>query len=107
MKTGLTKRYDLESSFQADAEKLIESMGGYVIKVHVSAHQRKGTPDLTCCYQGRFVAFELKIKDNKPTPIQLNKIRRIQLAGGIAKPVWTLAEIKETLHEISGIQQDS
>ena len=107
MQTGLDKIYNTESDFQSDAEDLIKKMGGYVVKIHVSAYQRKGEPDLFVCYKGFFVAFECKIKDNKPTEIQKLKMNNIIRAGGIAKPVWSLREIKETLDEVSRIQQDS
>lgn len=106
--TGTKKKSksELEAAFQKEAKDLIESMGGYAIKVHVSAYQSQGEPDLVCCFLGRFVAFELKIDDNKPSALQQEKIEDIKRAGGIAKPVWSINEIKETLYEISRIQQD-
>lgn len=105
--TGIKKKskQDLESAFQRDAILEIEKMGGYVIKIHVSAYQSQGEPDLICCYKGRFVAFELKVKGNKPSALQLEKIEDIKRAGGIALPVYSINEIKETLYEISRIQQ--
>lgn len=109
MRTGDKKKSksksELEAAFQEEAIKLIESMGGKVTKVHVSAYQSQGEPDLICCYKGRYVAFELKIDDNKPSALQLEKIEDIRRAGGIALPVWSINEIKETLYEISRIQQ--
>lgn len=108
MKTiGIKKKSksELEASFQKEAIELIESMGGKVTKVHVSAYQDQGEPDLICCYRGRYVAFELKIDGNKPSKLQLEKIEDIKRAGGIALPVYSINEIKETLYEISRIQQ--
>ena len=109
MKTGTKKKSksELEAAFQKEAKELIESMGGYTIKIHVSAYQPQGDPDLVCCYLGRFVAFELKIDGNKPSALQEIKMSQIRLAGGIAKPVYTLKEIEETLYEIFRIQQGS
>lgn len=108
MKTIGTKKKsktELESAFQKEAINLIASMGGYVIKIHVSAYQSQGEPDLVCCYRGRFVAFELKVDDNKPSTLQLEKIADIKRAGGVALPVYNINEIKETLYELSRIQQ--
>jgi hypothetical protein len=51
------------------------------------------------------VRFELKIDNNKPSELQLEKIEDIKRAGGIALPVWSINEIKETLYEISRVQQ--
>ena len=113
MQTGLVKnfnldkRYEDESVFQKDAEDYIELRGGHVDKYNVTAYSKKGTPDLIGCFLGRYVCFELKVKDNKPTKIQEMKMRSVRLAGGIAKPAWTLREIKETLDEISRVQQGS
>ena len=107
--TGTKKKSksELEAAFQKEAIELIESMGGYPIKVHVSAFQSQGEPDLVCCYEGRFVAFELKVDNNKPSALQLEKIKDIKRAGGIALPVYSINEIKETLYEISRIQRAS
>lgn len=105
--TGTKKKSksELEAAFQKEAQETIERMGGYPIKVHVSAFQSQGEPDLVCCYKGRFVAFELKVDGNKPSKLQLEKIEDIKRAGGIALPVYSINEIKETLYEISRIQQ--
>lgn len=97
MTTGTKKP---ESDFQKKAEKLIESLGGYPIKVHVSAFQSQGEPDLVCCYKGRFVAFELKVDGNKTSELQDFKIAQIKKAGGIAIAVYSLEEIEEALYEI-------
>lgn len=108
MKTnGIKKKSksELEAAFQKECKELVERMGGYVIKVHVSSFQSQGEPDLVCCYKGLFVAFELKIEGNKPSPLQLEKIEDIKRAGGIALPVYSINEIKETLYEISRLRQ--
>ena len=101
--TGKDKK-EAESRFQKKAKELIESKGGYTIKIHVSAYQSEGEPDLVCCYKGKFVAFELKVDNNKPSKLQLEKIKEIQAAGGIAKAVWSLEEIEETLYEVCRVQ---
>ena len=104
-KTGINKKKELESKFQKEAIKLIREMGGHTDKIHVSAFQSQGTSDLVCCYKGRYVAFELKVDNNKPSELQQIKMESVIRAGGIAKPVWTLKEIEETLYEIFRLQQ--
>lgn len=94
----------LESDFQEKAIKLIRDKGGYVVKIHVSALQSQGEPDLMCCYLGRFICFELKIPGNKASELQKFKIKQITNAGGIAKAVYSLKEIEETLYEIQRLQ---
>ena len=104
-KTGTNK---LESELQReDVIPYLKSMGAYVLKVHVGSYQRRGDPDVHCCYLGRYVAFELKRSEKlKPTKIQLYRIQKIREAGGIAHAVSSLSEIEEVLHEISIVQQD-
>lgn len=79
-----------------------------MLKTHVSSFQKQGEPDITCCYLGRYVAFELK-RDKQSTTKKLQdyKIKCINLAGGIAKRVDNIKEIEEVLYEISRVQQDS
>lgn len=93
-----------ESNFQGKVIKLIEERGGYMVKVHVSAYQSQGTPDILCCYLGRFVAFELKVDGNKTSKLQDVRIKRIRKAGGIAKAIYSLEEIEETFNEIFRVQ---
>ena len=96
---------ELESAFQTKVIALIKSKGGYVLKTHVSSFQRQGEPDVTVCYKGRYLAFELKVKGNKPTKLQEHKMCEIRRAGGIAMVARTLKEVEEALDEISGVQQ--
>jgi len=46
-----------------------------------------GIPDIIGCYCGRFVAIEVKIDSNKPTPLQTHYIEKIREAGGFAEVV--------------------
>ena len=94
-------RKDLESAFQTEVIDKIERMGGYVLKTHVSSFQKQGEPDVTVCFKGRYVAFELKVGDNQPTKLQLLRLKEIRRAGGIAMVVRQISQVEETLNEIS------
>ena len=97
----------LESNFQQEVIDFLTTKGAYVLKTHVSSFQKQGEPDITCCYLGRYVAFELKRdKHEKPTALQEYKMRLIRNAGGIAMRVDSLKEVEEVLNEIFRIQQD-
>lgn len=100
-------RIEKESTFQSKAIEYIQKRGGYVVKVHVSAYQKQGVPDLIVCYMGMFVAFELKAKRGTAKQLQLFNKEQIQHAGGTAKVVKTLKEIEDTLDEIFRIRQDN
>lgn len=98
----------LENDFQPEVIKYLENAGAYVLKTHVSSFQKQGEPDITCCYKGRYVAFELK-KDEKAkaTKLQEYKMKLIRKAGGIAMRVDNIKQVEEVLYEISRIQQDN
>ena len=77
-----------------------------MLKTHVSSFQKQGEPDITCCYKGRYIAFELKRdKNSKTSKLQEYKMKLIRKAGGLAIRVDNLNQVKEVLYEISRIQQ--
>ena len=77
-----------------------------MLKTHVSSFQKQGEPDITCCYKGRYIAFELKRdKNSKTSKLQEYKMKLIRNAGGLAIRVDNLNQVKEVLYEISRIQQ--
>ena len=99
---------NLESGFQKEVISYLESEGAYVLKTHVSSFQKQGEPDITCCYKGRYIAFELKRdKNSKTSKLQEYKMKLIRNAGGIAMRIDTINKVKEVLYEISRIQQGS
>lgn len=104
MMTQNGKNKELESDFQEKVEKLLNNWGAYRVKVHVSAYQDQGTPDILVCFLGKFIAFELKVKGNYLSPLQKLRIKQIRHAGGIAKGIYSLEEIEETLYEIQRFQ---
>jgi hypothetical protein len=56
---------------------------------------RTGVPDLLVCYQGRFYGVEVKAGKNKPSPEQIEQLRLIELAGGVAVVVRSYEELQE------------
>lgn len=59
------------------------------IKQHGSAFSSRGVPDILLCIKGAFVAVELKVGDNRPTPLQAEYMERIKKAGGMAMVITT------------------
>ena len=72
---------------------------GKVINVQGSVYSEKGTPDVIGCVKGRFVAFECKKFDGKPSKIQEFRIKQWQKCGGIAGFAYSLDEAKDLLHK--------
>lgn len=81
-----------ETPLQSKIQKLIQKRGGYVFKNHGSMIAEPGRSDLTFCYLGRYVSFEVKVGDNQPTEQQLIHLRNVQRAGGFAFVVRSVAE---------------
>ena len=97
-----------ERDLQPEIIKYLESKGAYVLKTHVSSFQAQGEPDITCCYLGRYLAFELKRDEKeKARKLQEYKMKLIRNAGGLAMRVDNIKQVEEVLYEISRIQQDS
>lgn len=62
----------------------LKSQGGWWFKVHGGPFQLAGVPDIIGCWQGLFVAIELKVPGGEPTKLQLLVIEAIIKAGGRA-----------------------
>lgn len=92
-----------EKKVEEKIKDYLDSLGAYYLKVHGSAFQPSGTPDLLCCINGRFVGIEVK----KPSggirsELQKFKIKQIQNAGGVGFFANSLDVVKDELsrHDI-------
>ena len=66
-------------------KKLKAEVGGKWFKVHGSAFQEAGQPDLIGCVDGRFFGFEVKIPGKgKVSAIQAETLKEWRREGGIA-----------------------
>jgi hypothetical protein len=63
---------------------------------------RNGVPDLICCINGLFFAFEIKDVKGKASPLQTANLIQIQACGGYAFVVRSVGEVKEILHKCFG-----
>lgn len=92
---NINKIYTDEASLLDDAVGMLELIGAYVLRK--DAFVLKGFPDLYICYEGRFIAIELKDNTGKLSPHQEKQIQKIRRAGGIAGGCRTLEEIIELI----------
>lgn len=83
-----------ESVLQSKIMKWLESQGAWVAKYPGGRYAKNGTPDILCCLDGRFYAFEVKVGNNKPSKIQEFQMQMIKAAGGVAAPVWSLEDVQ-------------
>jgi len=70
-------------------------------KQHGGQFGTAGIPDIICCLNGRFVAFEVKTETGKLTKLQESTIQKIQRAKGEAFKVTSLTEVKEILKNLT------
>lgn len=89
----------IESALQTKCVKYLKSKDIYVLNTRGSSFMTIGTPDLIACIDGRFVAFELKVKDNDLEPAQRINRDIIVASGG-------LHFVPRTLEEFISIVED-
>ena len=72
------------------------------VKIHGSAYQASGIPDIIGVYKGRFIAFEVKLPDKEHTVSrrQALMVVRITLAGGVAKVVSSMREVTDIMESL-------
>lgn len=104
MKPAREKPFPNETALSVACQKRIRvEHSGAVLKVHGSAMQRKGEPDLLASVPvsggglGRFCAIELKQPGKVPTSLQYKRLRDYAAAGALAGYVTTEVELDELL----------
>lgn len=73
-----------EARLQRKIQDAVRARGAFVFKVHGSQYMMSGLPDLIICYRGLFVALEVKMPGNKPSPAQVLRMQQIKTAQGHA-----------------------
>lgn len=84
-----------EQDIQRKILKYLETKHIYVVKV-ISA-SKAGVPDILCCYQGKFLAIEVKTPNTRHNTSELQKynISKIIGAGGKAIVAWDVKQVEE------------
>lgn len=87
-----------ESTLQRKILKALKPHGFFVV-IHGGPYQRVGLPDIIGCSRGRFVGLEVKLpgEPHPPTPSQLQVLKEITRAGGIAAVVHSEQEALDAL----------
>lgn len=87
-----------EQALQKKIIKWLESQGAYVVKTITT--NRRGTPDLLVCLDGKFIGIEVKAKGKLRTvsPIQEYNLNKIREAGGIAFAADSLETVQDAIN---------
>lgn len=73
-------------------------------KEHIGMYGTAGVPDVICCLDGQFFAFEVKTPEGRLTKLQEHTIQRIKDAGGHAFVVRSVDDVKAVLWAYAGIE---
>ena len=84
-----------EAKVKRKVVAMLKERGAYYFYPVTSGYGASGVPDVVVCYRGAFIGVECKAGKNKPTPLQLDNLRRIAEAGGTA-----LVINEENIHEL-------
>jgi hypothetical protein len=71
-------------------------------KQHGGQFGTAGLPDIICCINGRFIAFEVKTESGKLTKLQESMLKKINAANGNAYKVTSVQEVKEIIRNMEG-----
>ena len=89
----------LERDVVAAIRKYLASLGSDIFfwKEHGGPYGTSGIPDIICCYKGRFLGLEVKLPGGKLTVLQKRALDRINAAGGIARRVESVDDVKAVI----------
>lgn len=73
-----------EAKVKKKVADILKALGAYYFYPVTAGFGASGVPDIVCCYNGKFIAFECKAGANKPTALQQKNINAILIAGGYA-----------------------
>ena len=69
-------------------------------KEHGGEFGQAGIPDIICCLNGKFIAFEVKTDKGKTTVLQEITLRKIRRAGGYAEVVRSVSDVKTIIEKL-------
>ena len=86
----------LERDVVTAIRRYLASLGSDVFfwKEHGGPYSTAGIPDIICCYRGRFLGLEAKLPGGRLTELQKRALEKINRAGGIARRVESVEDVK-------------
>jgi hypothetical protein len=76
-----------ETRFKMKVLKELDKLGSKVWYTKVQQRSKRGDPDIILCVNGRFMAWELKVGNNKVTRLQAHVLKLIEDAGGVSREI--------------------
>lgn len=94
---GLQPRGLSESDISKQIRQLLFRVGAFPIKIAGGPYQKPGISDWLVCFEGRFIAIEVKKPGGKLTEKQEQFLHDVRAAGGIAFVAYSVDEVIENL----------
>ncbi len=91
----------LERDVVAAIKKYLSSLGPdvFFFKEHGGPYSVAGIPDIIVWYKGRFLGLEAKLPNGRLTELQKRAIDKINRAGGVARRVESVEDVKAIIRE--------
>ena len=86
-----------ESRLVKQIRERLKEAGWLTYKIHGSAYQEPGIPDLLCFRRGQPLAIEVKVVGNAPTAVQLRQHARLRAAGVEVVVAYSIDDIAHVL----------
>ncbi len=87
-----------EKEIQKKIIEYLNKNGAYSVKSIVT--NRSGSPDIICCFNGLFVALEVKTEKGITSKLQEYHQKEILKSGGRALIVRSVEEVKALIEEL-------
>lgn len=98
---GKQQEIPLEKDIVKKIRAHLDKQDIWNVKIHGSAFQHIGLPDLICIVHGRFVGLEVKRpKVGRITTLQQAMMEKIRKAGGIAEVVTSVDDVRKVLEAL-------
>ena len=86
-----------EKQIENSIKKYLASKGVWYIKHFANKFTKVGVPDILACWQGKFVAIEVKTPVGVLSELQKYNLIAIQKAGGISLVARSLEDVMEVI----------
>jgi len=88
-----------EATLKTKICRKAKDVPGLLLVRRMTAGNNSGEPDIFGIFNGRHVEIEVKIGDNTPTPLQLDRLRKWQSYGAITGCVWSMTDLYYLLYQ--------
>lgn len=90
-----------ERSIVAKGLAVAKSLGFFALKIHGNQYQMAGIPDVLCLKGGRAFWIEFKRPGEKPTKLQMHRMKQLEEAGCPTAVARSAADVRVFLEGVA------